>query len=348
MVPTMSESMTETLPAGMMPALMKTEAGVGHFGLGMVAIPVAKPGQVIVEVAAAGVCGTDLHIIDDVYGSIPPVVLGHEVSGTVIELGEGVDATWLGARVACESHHQVCTCDYCRDGRRNLCDNKTSMGSFVNGGFAPRLAIPITLVHRIPDHVSLEGAAMLEPVASVCNVMFDPGVITAGDRVLVTGPGPVGLIAAQIARAQGGIVVVTGLPSDAARLAIARELGFEAIDAPTDRLFDVVVECSGSADGARAALTAAKKGGRYLAVGLYGKDVTIPFDLVLYKELVVSSGFAATPKSWLRALRLLELGSIELKPLISGSEPLERWEAVLQSLRAGETMKVLFDPRLAG
>jgi L-iditol 2-dehydrogenase len=126
--------------------------------------PVPKADQVIVEVHGAGVCGTDLHIAHDAYPNIPPVVMGHEIAGKVVEIGNEVDPKWMGLRVACETHHQVCKCDFCRDGRRNLCKNKTSMGSFVDGGFADYVAVAEELLHVIPEWITDHEAALTEPL----------------------------------------------------------------------------------------------------------------------------------------------------------------------------------------
>jgi L-iditol 2-dehydrogenase len=240
----------------------------------------------------------------------------------------------------------VCDCDLCRAGKRNLCDNKTSMGSFVDGGFAERVKVPARLLHRVPDGVELSAAALSEPLACAAHLLLDPPLISAGDRVLVTGPGPMGILCAQIARAMGGDVVLAGLPADADRLAFARDLGFETAEGPVEPGFDIVVECSGSGGGARVALEAVRKAGRYVSVGIHGRDVTIPFDQVLYKELTVTSGFAATAESWRRAMRLLELGLVDLAALVTSIEPLENWDSVIERLRAGQGMKIVFDPRL--
>jgi len=329
-----------------MTAVVKHRLGEGGVRVGTWPRPEAVPGTVIVEVHAAGVCGTDLHLLHDGYPSRPPVVMGHEVAGVVVALGDGVDPGLLGARVACETHHQVCDCVHCQEGRRNLCDNKTSMGSFVDGGFAEQVRVPARLVHRIPDHVPLSEAAMSEPLACVAHLLLDPPVISAGDRVLVTGPGPMGLLSAQVARSCGATVTLSGLPADRPRLEIAQAMGFATTDGPVEPGFDVVLECSGSAGGARVALEAARKAGRYVSVGIHGRDITIPFDLVLYKELTVTSGFAATAQSWRRAMRLLEDRLVDLAPLVSAVEPLTRWDAVIATLQAGEGMKIVFDPRV--
>jgi L-iditol 2-dehydrogenase len=165
----------------------------------------------------------------------------------------------------------------------------------------------------------------------------------------VTGPGPVGLLSAQVARALGGDVLVTGLRRDEARLETARGLGFPtgyAEEGVPGEAFEVAVECSGSQAGAVACLEAAARGGRYVQVGVFGKPVTLPLDLVFQKELVLTSGFASTPASWRRALRLISARQVELEPLVGEVYPLEAWERVFSDLRAGRLVKAVFDPRL--
>jgi L-iditol 2-dehydrogenase len=331
-----------------MMAVVKTGHGPDSVALAERPLPSPRPGTVLVEVHGAGVCGTDLHIAADGYPTRPPVIMGHEVAGVVVECGEGVDLAWLGVRVACETHHQVCDCVYCRDGRRNLCFNKTSMGSFVDGGFASHVVVPETLLHRVPDHVSDHAAALSEPLACVCHLLLDPPVTGAGDRVLVTGPGPMGLLSAQVARACGAHVTVVGLPTDGARLVVANQLGFETAHSADPEAYDVAVECSGSAGGATVALEGVRRGGRYVAVGIFGRPVTLPVDLVLYKELTVTSGFAATARSWRRALRLLDDGAVDVTALISSVRPLSAWASVFADLQRSDQLKIVFDPRMAG
>lgn len=329
-----------------MRAVVKHRLGGGGVSLSTWPVPEPLPGTVIVEVHAAGVCGTDLHLLSDGYPSRPPVVMGHEVAGIVVRLGGGVEPGLLGARVACETHHQVCGCVHCQEGRRNLCDDKQSMGSYVDGGFAEWVRVPSQLVHRVPDHIPLTEAALSEPLACVAHLLLDPPLTGAGDRVLITGPGPMGLLAAQVARSCGAAVTLSGLPADAARLKIARELGFTVSDGRLESGFDVVIECSGSAGGVRAALEAVRKAGRYVAVGIHGREVPVDLDLVLYKELTITSGFSATAQSWRRAMRLLDARLVSLAPLVTSIEPLSSWDGVIARLQAGEGMKILFDPRL--
>lgn len=329
--------------------LAKLAPGPGNVGLAEREERSPGPGQVAILVTGAGVCGTDLHIEADEFASAPPVTMGHEVSGGVAEIGEGVDPAWLGARVVCETYYSTCgACEWCRDGRPNLCPERRSIGSFVDGGFARQVVVPAANLHRVPDWLDEHAAALAEPLACVCHCLLDPARVVAGDRVLVTGPGPVGLLAAQVARALGGEVVVVGLPTDEGRLEAARGLGFEVAYAGDDAgTFDAVVECSGSAGGAAACLEAARRGGRYVQIGVFGKPVTVPLDRVFQKELVLTSGFASTPRSWRRALALIEGRRVALEPLVSEVAPLEAWERVFADLRAGRGIKVVFDPRLS-
>jgi L-iditol 2-dehydrogenase len=306
------------------------------------------PGEVALDVAAAGVCGTDLHIWLGEYDSVPPVTMGHEVCGTVASLGDGVDGAWRGARVAVETFFSTCgECAYCRAGKLSVCERRRSIGTHVDGGFAPRLVLPARNLHRVPDGLGDTAAALSEPLACVCNSLLDPSAVQAGDDVLVTGPGAIGLIAAQVARAAGGRVIVRGTERDGPRLALAGVLGFETSVAgrgePPEA--DVVVECSGAGPGIADALRAARRRGRVVQMGLRGADVTIPYDLICFHELTVTAGFASNPGSWRRAMALLETGAVELEPLVTEVVPLRDWRRAFDASRAGDGVKFVLDPR---
>jgi L-iditol 2-dehydrogenase len=327
--------------------LTKVAPGAGYVAITERPEPRAAPGHAVVAVVGAGICGTDLHIVAGEYETVVPVTIGHELAGEVAEVGDGVDAEWVGARVVSETYFSTCGhCRFCMTGRPNLCPERRSIGTHVDGAFAPRLHVPVTNLHRIPDWLDGQAAALTEPLACVCHALLEQSEICAGDEVLVTGPGPVGLLAAQVARAAGGSVHVRGTPRDEARLEAARGLGLETSTTDNGPLeADVVVECSGSAAGIAFCLEAARRGGRYVQIGLAGKPVAIPFDLVCFHELTVTSGFASTPSSWLLALDLLERRAVELEPLLSAVLPLERWQEAFASTRAGEGIKFVLDPR---
>jgi L-iditol 2-dehydrogenase len=330
-----------------MHGLTKLAPGPGNVGIAERPEPAAAPGHVVLDVAAAGICGTDIHIYDGEYDSRPPVTMGHEVSGVVAELGDGVDGAWLGARVVTETYFSTCgRCAHCLAGRINLCRERRSIGSFVDGGFAPRLHVPARNLHRIPDWLDAHVAALTEPLACCCQSLLHPRRITEGDAVLVVGPGPIGLLAAQIAHAAGGEVHVRGTPRDAARLATAGALGFATSTTDHGAVgdFDVVVECSGHEAGMAFALESARRGGRYVQIGLAGKPVSIPFDLVCFGELSVTSGNASTPESWRLALELIAERRVDLAPLFSEAVPLAEWEHAFAATRSGVGIKYVLVP----
>jgi len=324
----------------------KLAPGPGNVALAERPEPSARPGRVVLEVTATGICGTDLHIVDDEFPSRPPVTLGHEISGVVASLGEGVDEAWHGARVVSETYFSTCgTCAWCRAGRRNLCPERRSLGSAVDGGFAPRVEVPLENLHRIPDWLDGMAAVLMEPLACCCQSLPE-GVVGDGDEVLVVGPGPVGLLAAQVATAAGGRVHMRGVPRDAARLSLAASLGLatSTTEGEPPGEFDVVVECSGHASGMTFALESARRGARYVQIGLAGKPVSLPFDFVCFKELTVTSGNASTSVSWRRALALVDSRAVALEALVSSAVPLERWDEAFADTRAGSGVKHVLVP----
>ncbi|MFC4223304.1 zinc-dependent alcohol dehydrogenase [Lysinibacter cavernae] len=327
-------------------AVLKTRVGEDSVELAEVPLPTPGAGEALLRVVATGICGTDVHIAHDEYPCEPPVVMGHEILGEVVAVGTESDRHWLGARVACETYYATCErCDWCRDGRRNLCPNRRSLGSFVNGGFASQVVMPVLNLHRVPDSAGLLGGVLAEPLACVTQCLLNPAAVQAGDRVLVTGPGAMGQVAAQVARALGGQVTLAGLPKDAERLAVAEGLGMlTTTERPDDSAFDVVIECSGSAPGAANALRAARRGGRYVQVGIFGNEVTLPFDLVLYKELTVSSGFASTAESWRAAMALLQQGLVNLEPLVTAQIPLAEFSEAFAMAMRGDGLKTVVVP----
>jgi L-iditol 2-dehydrogenase len=327
--------------------LTKLAPGPGNVGLSERTEPSAAPGHVILNVSATGICGTDLHIYDGEFASRPPVTMGHEISGIVAELGEGVDEAWRGARVVAETYFSTCGhCAHCLSGRINLCLERRSIGSYVDGGFAPRVHVPARNLHRIPDWLDGHVAAMTEPLACCCQSLLNPERVEPGDAVLVVGPGPIGLLAAQVARAAGGDVHVRGTPRDAARLETAARLGLATSTTEDGGAgsFDVVVECSGHEAGIAFALESALRGARYVQIGIAGKPVAIPFDLICFGELTVTSGNASTPASWDRALELIVGRQVELEPLFSDAIPLADWEQGFAATRAGTGIKYVLVP----
>jgi L-iditol 2-dehydrogenase len=331
-----------------MRGVAKLAPGQGHVAYAERPDVIAGPGEVVIDLLAAGICGTDLHIEAGEYPCLPPVTMGHELCGVVGELGAGVDEAWAGARVTSETFFSTCgVCRWCRAGRPSICPQRASVGSHVDGAFAPRIRMPVRNLHRVPEMLSDRAAAICEPLACVCNSLSDPASVDAGDEVLVLGPGAIGLLAAQVARANGGRVHIRGAATDEARLELARSLGFETSTA--DRPFsgdapDVVVECSGAGPAIATALEVITRAGTLVQMGLRGAPVTVPFDEICFKELRVRSGFAANPIAWRRAMTLLAAGAIQLEPLISGVAELPDFERVFARSRAADGVKFVLVP----
>lgn len=340
-------------------ALRKASPEATTLTLEEVPVPEPGPGQARIAVTAAGLCGTDLHILAGDYASRPPVTLGHEIAGRVDAVGDGVDPGWLGALVAPETAFATCgRCDWCRTARPMLCRERMSVGSGVDGGFAAAVLIPAAKLHRLPDWLDDRAAALLEPLACGSNSLFDPAVVEAGDTVVVTGPGPVGLLAAQLARIAGGQTTVVGTAGDRERLAVADRMGFEIrdVDDPADRAsldeagaerrIDVVVEASGAPSAVRTALTWLRPRGTLVQMGLLSGEISVPFGEIVTRELRVRAGFGSSPASWLRAVRLVRERRVDLDPLISDVLPLRDWPKALASFDRRDGLKTVFDPRL--
>lgn len=331
--------------------LRKIRPGAGSMELEQRPKPEAAPDQVIVQVTGAGICGTDLHILLGEYPCRPPVTLGHEFAGVVVELGDTVDPTWLGARVAVEPIFSTCgSCGSCLGGHRNLCAERVSLGSGVDGGFAEFVAVPARNLHLLPGSLSDAAAPLLEPLACVVNALADPALVSPGDRVIVSGPGPIGVLAAQVARASGGSVSITAIAEDHARARLAEALGFDVLtlgdDPPADLEAAVWIECSGAEAAARLGFSSLVARGRYVQLGLFGRDPKLPMDVATAREIVVTAGFASTSRSWRRAIDMVAGGTIDLEALVSEVVPMAHWELAFEKARDRDGLKVVLDPRL--
>jgi L-iditol 2-dehydrogenase len=337
-----------------MKALQKTAPGVGNVELRDVPEPKAGPGQVVIEVGYTGICGTDLHIYLDEYKCVPPVTLGHEVAGTIVEIGDGVSGWSIGDRVTTETYFHTCgRCIHCISGDVNLCPERRSIGTHVNGGFARYLLTPAHRLHRVPDGLDLRAAAMTEPLACCIHGLLDLAHIRPGDTVVVSGPGPIGLLCLQLAKACGARTVLCGVDGDELRLETGREVGAtHTINVQRQSLHDllegklpeVVVEAAGAAGSLRQCLEIARRGGTVVQVGLYGRPVEVDINLVPMKQLTYVGSWAHVPWAWDRALDLMASGRVLTEPLISDVAPLEAWEDRFEALRQKRAAKVLLAP----
>ncbi|MEX0601441.1 MAG: zinc-binding dehydrogenase [Rhodothermales bacterium] len=342
-----------------MKAVMKVARGVGNIELRDIEEPNPGPGQVKIRVRGAGICGTDLHIYKDEFMSWPPVVLGHEVSGEVVDVGEGVEGLPEGTRVTTETYFSTCgVCRYCRTGHSNLCLNRRSIGSAVNGGFTSYVVVPASNVHSLPDNVDFEAGALTEPLACVVHAVSTTPTVTPGDVAVVAGPGAIGLLALQVVKAAGATVVVLGTDRDEHRLEMARQFGADHTvnvqqENPSDLVADltpegmgadVVYECSGAGPAASQLLELVRRNGRFVQIGLFGKPISWDLEQVCFKELVVTGSNASVPSAWIRALQLLESGKVRTKPLITDRYDVTQWEEAFQGFETQSGVKTLLTP----
>ena len=306
--------------------------------------PDAVPGphEVLVKVASVGVCGSDIHYFE--HGRIgrftvdTPLVLGHEASGEVVGLGPAVSRLTLGQRVSLEPGVPDFTCPQCLAGRYNLC---TDMRFFatppIDGAFAELVTIHEQFAHPVPDRLSDDAAALLEPL-SVGLWACRKAEVTAGSRVLITGAGPVGLVAAQCALALGASdVTVTDINNH--RLQLAEELGVTTtVDTGTTSLADsglepdVLLECSGHPEAIADALPTVARAGRVVLVGMGADEAPLPISRIQEYELTVTGTFRYA-HTWPAAISLASTGRVQLDRLVTGHYGLDQVREALTANR---------------
>ena len=348
------------MPEGSMQAVVKTARGAGHLELREVPVPQMAPDEVLIRVRACGICGSDLKIQDDQHPYTPPVVIGHEFAGEIVKVGRDVKGWAEGDRVVSEQHTHACGhCRQCLTGNAFACASKRSPGYFTDGAFAEFIKIPAWLLHRIPDNLSFVEAALSEPAAVAAHGVLDRTGIGPEDVVLVLGCGPIGLVAAKMAQAEGAAkVIVTGIDRDEkVRLPKARELGIDhAVNVMRAELAalvedltrgegaDVVIELSGAPPAITQAFQLARRLGR---VGIIGQpptdEVAIPYREALFRALTVSFSYSSKYTSWERVLSLFERGAIRPAQFISHVLPLDEWERGFDLSRSGEAVKVVLE-----
>ena len=339
---------------------MKIARGPGNLELKDIDEPIPMRDEVLIEVVAAGICGTDVHIKHDQAFYTPPVVLGHEYSGRVVEVGSDVTEVAVGDSVVSPATAYCGKCYQCKTGHMNRCTSETKriLGtSRANGAFAKYLTVPEYIIHKIPKGVSMEEAALAEPTACVVHSVIDKSPIVPGDVVVVQGPGTMGLLAAQIAKAMGaGKIIVTGVTSDQWRFDIAKKVGVDItldvqadanplgtiMDVTDGRGADVVIEASGACIACNQALDFVKVAGHVTLLGIRGRPLDIDLDAMAVKELTMSGTWGTLPSSWVTTLRLMESKKIDVAPLITHKISLDKWEEGFELMEKQKAIKVLF------
>jgi len=323
--------------------------------------PAPAPGEVLVRVAACGICGSDVHGYDGSTGRrIPPIVMGHEAAGTVAAWGEGVTGFAKGDRLTFDSTVYCGSCNPCRRGDVNLCDHRQVLGVSCTeyrrpGAFAEYVAVPSRIVHRLPDNLSFEEAAMLEALSVALHAVRLASV-EAGDTALVVGAGMIGLLLVQVlANAGCSRIFVSDL--DQSRLALAETVGATDVVAAdrntaeavlehtSGRGINVAIEAVGRTETVQASIDSVRKGGTVVLVGNVAPEVALPLQKVVTRQIRLQ-GSCASAGEYPRAIELLAAGGIQVRSLITAVVPLDhgpRWFARLYA-REPHLMKVILQP----
>lgn len=331
-------------------------------------VPQPGPGEVLIQVKACAICGTDPKILAHGWPNHPPYgtyIFGHEYTGVIAALGEGVTEFSTGDRVAVEPHKGCGFCANCRDGRYNTCLNYGNLekghrhyGFTVNGGYAEYACNHINSAYKIPDDLSFDEATLITTAATSLYGIRRIGGIRTGETVVVSGPGAIGLMAVVMARALGaGTIVITGTRAE--RMKVACSLGADiAINVREENVVqrimaltggagaDAVIECAGTTQAVLDAVEYSKKNGRVALVGIYKEAAPLNVNKIVQWNITLAGSKAEGERSLAQALALFSRGSIDLSPLITHTFPLDKIHAAFETAekRLGGAIKVVVRP----
>lgn len=323
-----------------------------------VATPIPGAGELLIAVAGCGVCHTDLHYIDHGTPTFkqPPIILGHEVAGTVAGKGAGVTAFAEGDRVLVPAVLSCGYCTLCRSGRENICENSRMLGNHIDGGFAEYLVVPAKDVYSLPDEIPLvEGAIIADAVTTPFHAVVRRGKVTPGDWVVIVGCGGVGLSLVQVAVAVGARVIAVDINDrkldTASRFGAVAKFnpsGGKKIDkeirALTGGGVDVAFEVVGKAATQEAALNCLRTGGKLVLVGYSPDPLPLNAGRVMFREIDVIGSLGCRPVDYPRAIELVRQGRVRPQELVTHRFPLDRIDAAFDQLRSGDAIRVVVTP----
>jgi len=313
------------------------------------------PNEVLLKVKACGVCGTDVHIVEGTSRSTPPVVLGHEFTGIVEDVGIAVHGIAPGQRAAVDPNVSCGVCYYCRRGLVHLCANLKALGVDHDGGMAEYCFVPSEQIYLLPEGMLMEAAAFVEPVSCAVHGI-DRANICAGDTVVIIGGGTIGLIMLQLARNAGASRTIVIEPLQHKRR-IAIELGADAAVDPSESDAktavmdmthvgaDVVIECAGRPQTAHLALELVRRGGtvEFFGVSPIGEKIQVEPNQVYFKELTIVGSYV-NPNTFSRSIALLHSGRVRVDRFQIDRFPLDEVNNALAYQREGKTLKSIIEP----
>src|SRR5438552_2321671 len=325
-----------------------------------VAVPEIEDDEVLLEVGAVSVCGSDVHQARNTH-SWPvdvPVVLGHEFGGTIAQVGRGVRGFREGQRMVSETAARICgVCVLCRTGRYNLCPSRKGFGYGIDGAMTRWVRVPARCLHSIPDTLPFDIACLAEPHAVAYNAMCVNSTIRPGDVVVVLGPGPIGLLCARMAALAGANpLIVAGLAADRPRLEAARRLGATCVvDVQAENLEDVVrgwsplgadlvCDASGASRPLEPALRVTRPDGQVTKVGWSPDAIAIDVNPLVQRNLRLQGSFSHTYAVWERVIHLLDRGATLADTIVGLRAPLEDWREAFDAMHDGRVIKSVLVP----
>lgn len=322
-----------------------------------VAIPTVEPAEILVKVAACGVCHTDLHYLDHGVPTFktPPLILGHEASGTVAQCGDGVTNFKDGDRVLIPAVFACGKCFYCRNGRENICQSMIMLGNNVDGAYAEYVKVSSKDVFHLPNEIPLiEGAIIADAISTPYHAVKNRARVQPGDTVVVFGCGGVGINVVQIASACGGIVIaVDRLPQ---KLEWAKKFGAyytvlagevdarKEIRRLTNGGADIAIEAIGNPDVMRLAFETLRPGGRLCVIGYSDQDVSFSAAKIMYREMEIVGSLGCRPVDYPKIIELVRIGKIQVTPLVTHRYQLEKIGEAFDLLRRGEGIRAVAIP----
>jgi len=341
-----------------MKALVKTKSGNGYVELQDIPLPVPGANEVKIKVMSAGICGTDIKILHGTNWSNPPVTLGHEFSGVIVEKGDNVKNYNIGDHVVSETAQVICgKCSYCKTGDYIMCPERLSIGYGVDGAFAEYIVVREDILHRIPEGTSFDQAAMCEPAAVAIHAVFSNVEILPYFKVVVMGPGPVGLMVAQAVKSTGATVILMGTVKDKERLEIAKKVGIDyTLNTDEDNVFnsvmeitnnvgaDIIFDCTGSPKAINSALDMIKRKGFMVQIGLTPAKLELDYLKLPLRSIGILGTYGHGWKDWEIALDMISSGKIQCDPVITHHFSFADWEAAFNKSQNGEGVKLMLHP----
>lgn len=324
------------------------------------ATPAARPGEIVVRVAACGLCHTDLHYIDhDVPTfAVPPLVLGHECSGTIHEIGDGVTGWQHGDHVLIPAVLSCGSCEACRRGRENICERGVMLGNHIDGAYAEFIRVPAKDALALPPELPLEEACLIaDAVSTPYHAVVNRGEVKAGERVVVYGCGGVGINVVQVAAAVGADVWAVDTRPE--RLEYAQAFGAahvvdasrtpdpaKAIRRETGGGVDIAFEAIGNPVTIRQGLESVRRGGRLVIVGFSAQSAELPAGKIMFAELEIRGSLGCRPVDYPRIIELARTGKIRVAPLVTERVSLDEINRGLDVLRNGHGLRTIVVPSM--